>query len=394
MTKLKAFVIILAILSVFSPRALAVSKTYYEKNLDRDRMYILKLDNSGRTGNFVVLESNGKFALLDAGAVNLAESETVIYPALESLKIKEFEFALISHFDEDHFSYLTNGNYGQMRHADKNGNLLEKYKVKKVITRDASQDFAHYSSQDYLRLKKSLTDQGIPVEWKKSFQFGDFNLTVVNNHPTSQDEINLGEEANADSTGVLVEKNGYKVFIGGDMERLDEADMLKSGEIDEIRDADVFVMNHHGLFTTSNSPEFLDALKAKIYVMTNNIDGFTVGKMWGGDEAIRIYSNYVGRENILSNHKGTVEVDFTDTRKGISAFQLAQNYSKTVVREDLNIEKYETKQKTLTNPAVSAESKNNTLILDIFWYGFIALILIALGYALIKIAVKRNTIRK
>lgn len=217
MTKLKVFAIILATLSVFSPNTLAVSKTYYEKNLDRDRMYILKLDNSGRTGNFVVLESNGKFALLDAGAVNLAESETVIYPALESLKIKEFEFALISHFDEDHFSYLTNGSYGQMRHANKNGNLPEKYKVKKVITRDASQDFAHYSSQDYLRLKNSLANQGIPVEWKKSFQFGDFNLTVVNNHPTSQDEINLershGEEANADSTGVLVEKMATKCLL-------------------------------------------------------------------------------------------------------------------------------------------------------------------------------------
>jgi Cft2 family RNA processing exonuclease len=88
--------------------------------------------------------------------VNLAESETVIYPALESLKIKEFEFALISHFDEDHFSYLTNGSYGQMRHANKNGNLPEKYKVKKVITRDASQDFAHYSSQDYDEAWRSM----------------------------------------------------------------------------------------------------------------------------------------------------------------------------------------------------------------------------------------------
>lgn len=390
MIKLKTFTIILAILSVFLPHAFAVSKTYYEKNLDRDRMYILKLDNSGRTGNFVVLESNGRFVLLDAGAVNLAESETVIYPALESLKIKEFEFALISHFDEDHFSYLTNGSYGQMRHANKNGNLPEKYKVKKVITRDASQDFAHYSSQDYLRLKNSLANQGIPVEWKKSFQFGDFNLTVVNNHPTSQAEIDFqrshNEEANADSTGVLIEKNGYKVFIGGDMERLDEADMLKSGEIDEIRDVDVFVMNHHGLFTTSNSPEFLDALKAKIYVMTNNIDGFTVGKMWGGDEAIGIYSKYVGRENILSNHKGTVEVDFTDTRKGISIFQLAQNYSKVIIRDNLDI-KQEDVQDIKRN--IAQTESNNSQKMGNLWYAVIGVIILtSIIYLFKKIKIK------
>lgn len=176
------------------------------------------------------------------------------------------------------------------------------------------------------------------------------------------------------------------MFIGGDIERLDEADMLKSGEIDEIRDVDVFVMNHHGLFTTSNSPEFLDALKAKIYVMTNNIDGFTVGKMWGGDEAIGIYSKYVGRENILSNHKGTVEVDFTDTRKGISIFQLAQNYSKVIIRDNLDI-KQEDVQDIKRN--IAQTESNNSQKMGNLWYAVIGVIILtSIIYLFKKIKIK------
>ena len=330
--KFVKFIVMLICFSMFLPKAVVADNKRSVKAVKSDKIHILRLDNSGNTGNFIVLESDGRFALVDAGATKLNESESVIYPFLDSLGIKQFDFAIITHFDEDHFSYLTNGSYGGLRHTDKSGTLPNRYGLKKVIARDSTKDYAKYSGEDYIRLKKSLNAQNIHIEWKKKLRFGNFNLIIVNDHPTSQKEIdhqkNIGYPiANADSVGVVVEKDGYTTFIGGDIEKYDELDMIESGEISEIGDVDVFVMNHHGISLTSNTPDFLDKIKADTFVITSGEaifkgDSGSFHKKGAAGEIIKMYSSKVGgEENILFNSNGNILIDFTDTTKGINVFQ-------------------------------------------------------------------------
>lgn len=80
-------------------------------------------------GNAVLAESQGRYMLIDGGA-RKASSFVVSY--LEKQGVKELDYLLISHFDEDHLA----GAIG----------ALHKFPVKQLITPDYETDSSIYQS--------------------------------------------------------------------------------------------------------------------------------------------------------------------------------------------------------------------------------------------------------
>ena len=363
---LAALAAVLAMAS-FGNMALAATKGYYENNLETDAVHVLKFTTTTpyNTGNFVILESNGKYALVDAGARDIEVDKTAFYAFIDSLGIRKFEFAILTHVHTDHYLMLS-----------QNSDFLDRYQVGRVYLQDQTGSPMASGISQMNNLISNFNTHNIPVTlWQKDTQiadmnFGDYILSVVNNHSNSAKELeyinNNNSNLNYDSLSVVVAKNGYKMLIGGDVYKMDELDMINSGEINRIGDVDVFLMNHHGLWYAedygSNSREYLEKINAEVFLVTNN--GLTANER-------SIYGQYVNSNDILLSSAGNISTDFTDTRSGINVTQQGTNYRKNINREGTVIgldnsrqpnQIYEATQPATEQPiAAVAESKNDNL---------------------------------
>lgn len=297
-----------------------------EKNTSPDRVHVMQV--ARQAADFIVLESDGLFGLVDAGAINLTTSKSIVYPYLESLGVKEFEFLLLTHLHGDHTGYL-----GHFKYPDGAiGTLLDDFVVKRVILKDTASDPNAPSSEinAYNQLVRHLEAKGVPYAYEDSFALGELSLNVYNEENLSETELTdavaaEGYDFNYNSLGVMVKKDDYSMFLAGDIEKYDEP-RLAEQILAENGPVDVLKVGHHGL-DSSTSDVFVEAIQPSVGVVTH-LKGVRPA------EDAMLYEKFNGEENVVFTGDGTVVVDFTDNSDGLEVTKVASDYEKTIIKEE------------------------------------------------------------
>lgn len=255
----------------YSKKYLPVAETFdYGVNGD-DRIHFLNTANS----DAILIESNGRFALIDAGEGNNNprrkteykgyETEVVEYiKYVTNLKNGEcyLDFILGTHCHYDHvgcFHTLITDNdikIGKAYFKEFNPMIAKDYEIEKWEI-----DKIYEQIIDDLNDRNIEVISDLPTE---SFEFGDFELQFYN---TDTPEMFYGEGENAASIGIKVTKGNKTAFLAADITK---STGLEHHLADDIGDVDLLKVGHHGYFGSS-SKHFLKALKPEIAIVTNQL---------------------------------------------------------------------------------------------------------------------------
>lgn len=245
-----------------------------------DRIHFL--DRFEMSSEFVLLESNGRYGLLDAGYENQRSHDYAIN-YLKSLGVTELDFIVLTHYDEDHWTFLNTRAsgltsaykiYGAQRGMEESylgsSALLDNFKINRVIMRPADPK-VYYEQRVRTNIEATLRDYQIPVTFEKEFSLGDYKLSLFNDYPLSDAEIKQQQRphSNFNSLAVLVEKENFNFLFSGDVEENDEMrlaeDLYQSGNY-QIH---LMTAGHHGL-GTSNSKAYLDMIGNPFAAISNS----------------------------------------------------------------------------------------------------------------------------
>ncbi len=246
-----------------------------------DKIHFLNTKNS----DCIILESNGKFALIDSGEGNqnprrskehqIGSEETVIKYIEDVCKDKSgnisFDFAIATHMHYDH-----SGNFQAIINHPKV--KIEKFYIKEYNGELAGNiDSENWGNKlTYERIITSLRETNTPIEHnvpKKEFKFEDFTIKFINTD-TPDSLKNTGENAN--SIGVKLQKNNFTAFLGADFTNDGGFEMIYAKEINKV---DLLKIGHHGYFGSS-SKEFLEILKPETGICTNYIGKIYPNVKW------------------------------------------------------------------------------------------------------------------
>lgn len=227
-----------------------------------------------KSGDAILLESNGKFALVDGaedsdnprGLKSLSgaghEKDVVSYikkVAGDKNGKVTLEFIVGTHAHSDHLGGLDT----VVRDKDifvKKG-YLKVYDESKIKTSEIKE---WDNKEVYQQLLSALKDEGSVIVQNiptSSFKLGELNIQFYNTVRTSNNRV--GENEN--SLGVLVSRNNQKVFLAGDMNNLDGDEDRVANKIGKI---DVLKVGHHG-YDGSSSQNFLNKLNPTYSIVTN-----------------------------------------------------------------------------------------------------------------------------
>lgn len=231
-------------------------------------------------GDAVLIQSNGRFALIDTG-----ESDSNIVRTLKRKGIKGFDAVILSHFHSDHCDAF---------YDIANSFIIENAVLPKPSGIDESA--VEYSKDitvlcDKKSIKTHNAKQGMVIT------VGEINLTVLYCDTTSEEENNR-------SLIVMAEYKDNRFLFTGDAEENIEEKLLSSN-IDI--DCDVLKAGHHGS-STSNTVEFLKKCSPEYIVIS-------VGKNNSyGHPHREVLDNfyYVGANIYRTDYDGTVEFNLKD----------------------------------------------------------------------------------
>ena len=235
-----------------------------------DRIHFLNTDNS----DAILLESDGHFALVDAGedsdnprglpGLNFTGYEDRVLAYLKAHaagadgKVR-LDFMVGTHAHSDHL-----GGFDTIL-ADPDvsvGRAYLKVYDSSVIKEHEIRDWDNQEVYD--QTVAALEARGVPIISKPDntpFMLGHCKITLFNtDDPVPTEKV--GE--NDQSLGVLVETNGTRVFLAGDMDDYTGDETRLAPQIGKV---DLLKVGHHGC-EGSSTPAFLQTLMPKICVFT------------------------------------------------------------------------------------------------------------------------------
>lgn len=239
-----------------------------------DRIHFMNTGSS----DAILLESDGHFALIDAG------EDTDNPRGFEALELEGFEDRVLAYLkehaaDENGQVYL-DFVVGTHCHSDHLGGFdtifaddavtagrayLKVYDSSKIKEKEVEE----WDNQEvYDQMVNALQARNIPIVSEPDgtpFTLGNFTITLFNTDDPETDE-KVGE--NDQSLGVLVEKNGTRIFLAGDIDSYsgDEARLAP-----EIGDVDLLKVGHHS-YVMSSTRKFIKTLSPETCVITNNYE--------------------------------------------------------------------------------------------------------------------------
>ncbi len=277
------------------------------KNGD-DRIHFLNTANS----DCIIIESNGKFALVDSGEGNENPRRKTEYKGYRDEVISyikkvasdknsnvNFEFVLGTHIHYDHA-----GNFEAIFKDEKISAKKAYFKKfnEKVATEMEAEDWGNKGT--YEKILSVLKERNIPVISNlpdTEFQFGDFTLRFINT-VTPQELYNNGE--NASSVGVIIRKGEKTTFLAADFTNDSGLEKIHA---DDIGDVDILKIGHHGYYGSS-SKDFLEVLKPEITIVTNNLGKIYPNVKWN--------LTMVAKAPTFSTaHRNGIIATFTDNNK-------------------------------------------------------------------------------
>lgn len=247
-----------------------VQENFDYKNGD-DRIHFLNTANS----DAILIESNGMFALVDAGEGNNNPRRKTEYKGYENEVINYIKKVCKT---EDGTAYLDFilGTHCHYDHIGSFGALISDTEI--GIGKAYFKEFNYAAVKDYETEKWKideiynqiialLNSRSVPVISNlptEPFEFGDFTLQFYNT--VTPDEL-AGEGENASSVGIKVSKAGKSAFLAAD---ITSSTGLEDMVADDVGDIDLLKIGHHGYFGSS-SRGFLSVLKPEIAIVTNQL---------------------------------------------------------------------------------------------------------------------------
>lgn len=245
-----------------------------------DRIHFLNTANS----DCIILESNGKFALIDSGEGNENPRRKTEYKGYRDEVISYIKKVASDENGSVNFEFIL----GTHIHYDHAGNFEAIFKDEKISAEKAyfkefnekvateMEKGAWGNKVTYEKILKVLKEKNIPVISDlpdKEFTFGDFNLRFINTE-TPKEVYGKGE--NASSVGVIVKKGEKIAFLAADFTN-DSG--LEDIYANDIGDVDLLKIGHHGYYGSS-SKSFLKVLKPEITIVTNYIGKIYPNVKW------------------------------------------------------------------------------------------------------------------
>ncbi len=241
----------------------------FENPLGDDKIHFLNTGNS----DCIILESNGHFALIDSGEGDNNPRRKTEYKGFSKEVLGyinnvctstegniHLDFILATHIHYDH-----TGNFEEI--IDSKNIFIDKAYIREYDGKFASDRDSELwgNRKTYEKIICALNDKNIPIVSnlpQEVFAFGDFEIQFINTQPS---EAYKREGENANSVGVVVEKNGKKAFLAADITSGGGFDVSFSNKIGDV---DLLKIGHHGYFGSSGQA-FLKAIKPKIAICTN-----------------------------------------------------------------------------------------------------------------------------
>lgn len=274
-------------------------KSAEEMSTGGDYIHFLSTGSS----DAILIESNGKFAMIDAGE----DSDNPRgFPGLE---LEGFEEKVVKYLKENaadengkvHLDFVL----GTHSHSDHIGGFdtvigdedieigrayLKEYDSSKI--RDY--EIEKWDNQEvYDQMVNALNAKNVPIISKPDgtpFSLGNFTITLFNTDDPENDK-KVGE--NDQSFGVLIEKDGTRVFLSGDMDNITGDEKRLAPEIGKV---DLLKVGHHS-YQLSSSRGFIKTLSPKYCVITNNESSVHKATLWRIERIANSAILITGKEN-------------------------------------------------------------------------------------------------
>jgi len=247
--------------------------TFDSKNNDRDRIHFLSTGSS----DAILLESGGSFALVDCAedSDNPRGFKELAYDGYEQLVLEylkmnaadengivKLDFILGTHSHSDHiggFDTIISDDSVKIGKA-----YLKKYDENQIV----SSEVDHWDNKEvYEQMINALNQKNVPIISDiddKPFSFGNFTVTFFNTKDNNPEKV--GENDN--SVGVLIEKNGARIFLAGDINNLNGDEDRLAPLIGKV---DILKVGHHS-YSGSTTKGWLKILNPDVCVVTNNYE--------------------------------------------------------------------------------------------------------------------------
>jgi len=240
----------------------------------RDCIHFLSTGSS----DAILLESNGHFAMVDAG------EDTDNPRNLPGLELPGFEQEVLAYLKQHaadkngkvHLDFVL----GTHSHSDHLGGFdtivadpdvtvdtayLKPYDASKI----RESEIVEWDNQEvYDQMVQALQARNVPIvsaPGDAPFQFGNLTLTMVNTvDPVSKKKV--GE--NDQSLCLLVEKNGTRVFLAADLDNYSGDESRLAPQIGKV---DLLKVGHHS-YSGSSTAKFIRTLSPTSCVITNRFE--------------------------------------------------------------------------------------------------------------------------
>ncbi|MBQ6164651.1 MAG: MBL fold metallo-hydrolase [Clostridia bacterium] len=249
-----------------------------------DRIHFMRTGSS----DAILLESDGHFAMVDAGedtdnprgfdGLNLPGYEQDVLAYLKAHAADEngkvyLDFVLGTHAHSDHI-----GGFDTIL-LDPDVTVGRAYLKQYDSSKINEYEIEQWDNQEvYDQMVDALNERGVPVISEPDgtpFELGNFTVTLFNTDDPENPE-RVGE--NDQSLGVLLEKNGTRIFLAGDMDDNTGDETRLAPEIGKV---DLFKVGHHS-YSGSTTQSFVETLRPDACVITNskkNADLNTVARI-------------------------------------------------------------------------------------------------------------------
>ncbi len=267
-----------------------------------DRIHFLNTENS----DAILLESDGHFALIDAGEGSDNPRRSNYHKGFEEVVVSyikkvatlsdgkaHLDFILGTHLHYDHIggfhAVITDPDIviGKAYFKEYDPNIGKSYEGGRWGLRDIYDQIVEDLAVRDVELISELSDE--------PFLFGNFTLQFFNT--VNREEV-YGEGENAASVGVKVTKGSQSAFLASDI--TNTTGLLDLIE-DEVGQADILKIGHHGYYG-SGSRSFMKKLSPEISVVTNRLGKIYPNEKWilTMNAKIPIYATYENDGLIIS----------------------------------------------------------------------------------------------
>ena len=252
--ELTRFIVAALVIIIIAPQVLAqdgggrLTIRYFD--LDEDQAY------EAYSGDMILITTpDGKNILIDSYGPLVADNAV---KRLEELGIERLDYAIASHPHVDHIGGFPT--------------IFDNFEVGKFYQINVP----YNTSSHYRRLQESLVAHKIEMAFLEegdTFQLGDVTFTVFNppkgtnpENVPSPEALTAPKILNQYSLVMLMDYKDFSMLFTGDIYVSREMDLVL--EFDELLEADILDVPHHGA-TTSSSYMFIKTVQPK-YAIVNN----------------------------------------------------------------------------------------------------------------------------